>query len=105
MKSKILLTSVIYTVVSWALALLVGLNPGGNDNYSTIIFAAYLVVVIFGVFAMYLIIVISAIVSIVKSCREGGDKSAVKPCIINTVISLALISTVYLHGFVLNFHF
>lgn len=58
-----------------------------------------------GVVAMYLIIVISAIVSIVKSCKEGGHKSAVKPCIINTVISLALISTVYLHGFVLNFHF
>lgn len=105
MKSKILLISAIYTVVAWIVALLVRFNTGASDTYSTIIFGVYLAVVIFGIYAMYLAVVISSIVAIAKSGKTNADKTVTKSCIINAIISLALISTVFITYLIIDFHF
>ncbi len=105
MKSKILLISAIYTVVAWIVALLVRFNTGASDTYSTIIFGVYLAVVIFGIYAMYLAVVISSIVAIAKSGKTNADKTVTKSCIINAIISLALISTVFITYLIVDFHF
>lgn len=104
MKSKILLISAIYTVVAWIVALLVRFNTGASDTYSTIIFGVYLAVV-FGIYAMYLAVVISSIVAIAKSGKTNADKTVTKSCIINAIISLALISTVFITYLIIDFHF
>ena len=94
MKSKTLLISAIYAVVTWILALLNIFNPGGNETYSLIVFSAFGLLGAFGTIVMTLVVIVSCIVTLVKAGKADADKSVIKPCIIYSVISIALIHTV-----------
>ena len=96
MKSKTILVSAFYTVVTWIVVLLNKFNTGANDTYSLIIFSAYIILAIFGICAMYLAVIISGIVSITKNAKNKQDKSAIMTCVINSLISITLISTIHI---------
>ena len=105
LKSKIVIASAIYAVLAWISALLVRFNSGGNDTYSTIVFGAFLVLAVWGTIAMYAVVVISSVVAIVKTGKANGEKSDIMICIIRSIISSFLVSTVYLSYNILDFHF
>ena len=102
MKNKLIIVSAIYTIVAWIIALLVRFNPGTYDTYSLLVFITYLLLATFGIYAMYIAIIIVAIINIVKASKNGGDKSIIKTYIINSIISIVLVSTLHLSYWVIK---
>lgn len=107
-KSKMLVISIIYAVWTILAAFLNYINNGWSDAYSTIIFAQYVILAIFGMWAMVLAVIIVYIVSLVKNKDKLKDKAFMVPCAVNAGLSLVAIVIGYFASLAIfgaGFHF
>lgn len=103
LKSKIFIASAIYTVLAWISALLFRFNSGKNDTYSLIVFVAYVILSTFGLYIMYVVVVISFLVTFIREKRGTNDKIRIRNCCYYSLLSLFLISSVYLTYRIMDF--